>query len=138
MSIYSDKLAHLLVIINCPYFVVPMCTREDALAHNLGVPYFDDIMSNNSLTTSIAHSRVLKYSSNEFGSGGENKSKLVWTRKNYKQYKCYEQKKIYAGIQIKPLFEYDPGTDYFQRINWYLQIQWSSKNQTTCCPVMYR
>ena len=20
------------------------------------------------------------------------------------------------------MFEYDPGTDYFQRINWYLQI----------------
>ena len=37
MSIYSDKLAQ-------------MCTREDMLAHNLGAPYFDDVMSYNSLT----------------------------------------------------------------------------------------
>ena len=28
-----------------------MCTREDALAHNLGAPCMDDVMSYNSLTT---------------------------------------------------------------------------------------
>ena len=45
MSIYSDKLAHLQVVINCLYSVAQMCTREDKLAHKLGGPYFDDIMS---------------------------------------------------------------------------------------------
>ena len=51
MSIYSDNLAHAQVIINCPYSIAQMCTREDTLAHNLGAPYFDDVMSYNSLTT---------------------------------------------------------------------------------------
>ena len=50
MSISSDKLAHVQVIINCLYSIAQMCTREDALAHNLGAPYFDDVMSYNSLT----------------------------------------------------------------------------------------
>ena len=45
MSIYSDKLAHVQVVINCPYFVAQICTREDPLALNLGVLYFDDVMS---------------------------------------------------------------------------------------------
>ena len=35
MSIYSDKLAHVQVVINCQYFVAQMCTCEDMLAHNL-------------------------------------------------------------------------------------------------------
>ena len=35
MSIYSDKLAHLQVDINCQYSVAQMCTREDMLAHIL-------------------------------------------------------------------------------------------------------
>ena len=58
MSIYSDKLAHVQVVINYPYLVAQKCTREDTLAHNIGGPYFDDVMSYNSLTTSIAPSRV--------------------------------------------------------------------------------
>ena len=49
MSIYSDKLTHVQVVISCPYSVAQMCTREDALAHNFGTPCIDD-----SLTTSIA------------------------------------------------------------------------------------
>ena len=44
MSIYSDKLAHIQVVINCPYSV---CTREDVL----GAPCIDYVMSFNSLTT---------------------------------------------------------------------------------------
>ena len=38
---------------NCPYFVAPICTWEDALANNLGAPYIDDVMSYNSLTTQL-------------------------------------------------------------------------------------
>ena len=44
MSIYSDKLAHVQVIINYRYSVSHMCTREDTLAHILGAPYVDDFM----------------------------------------------------------------------------------------------
>ena len=44
--VYSDKLAHVQVIINSPYFVAQMCTREDVLAHNFSVPCIDDVMSN--------------------------------------------------------------------------------------------
>ena len=51
MSIYSDKLAHVQVVIICPYSIAPLCTREDAVAHNLGAPCIDDVMSYNSLTT---------------------------------------------------------------------------------------
>ena len=59
MSIYSDKLAHVQVVINCPYSVAQFCTREDGLAYIPGAPSIDDAMSFNSLTTSITHSRVL-------------------------------------------------------------------------------
>ena len=52
MSIYSENLAHVQVVINCRYSISQMCNREDTLAHNLGSPYLDDIMSYNSLTTS--------------------------------------------------------------------------------------
>ena len=52
-KIISDKLAHVQVVINCPFSVAQMCTREDMLAHNLGAPYFDDVMSCNSLTTNV-------------------------------------------------------------------------------------
>ena len=52
MSIYSDKLAHVQVVINCRYSVAPMFNCEDTVAHNLGAPYIDDIMSYNSLTKS--------------------------------------------------------------------------------------
>ena len=54
MSIYSDKLAHVQVFINCPYYVAQMCTHEeseDKLTHILGASYIDDVMSYNSLTT---------------------------------------------------------------------------------------
>ena len=32
----SDKLANVMVVINCPYSVAQMFTREERLAHNLG------------------------------------------------------------------------------------------------------
>ena len=37
MSICSDKLAHVQVVINYQYSVAHLCTREAMLAHNLGV-----------------------------------------------------------------------------------------------------
>ena len=48
---YSDKLAHVQVVINCQYSVAQMCTREDTLTHNLGALYIADVMSYNMLTT---------------------------------------------------------------------------------------
>ena len=39
MSTYSDKLAHLQVVINCQYSIAQMFTREDTLAHILSAPY---------------------------------------------------------------------------------------------------
>ena len=78
ISIYSDKLAHVQVVINCPYSEgsmnpslstylylpkyltldspVPysdahLCTSEATLAHNLDVLHFNGVMSYNSLTT---------------------------------------------------------------------------------------
>ena len=51
MSIYSDKLAYVRVIIHFRYSIAKMCTREDMLAHSLGMPCLDDVMSFNSLTT---------------------------------------------------------------------------------------
>ena len=54
MSSYSDKFAHLQVVISCRYSVAQMCTREVKLAQYLGVPYLDDVMSHNELTTSIS------------------------------------------------------------------------------------
>ena len=44
-------MAHVQVVINCPYSVAQLCTREDMLAHNLGAPYIDNIMSYNFFTT---------------------------------------------------------------------------------------
>ena len=35
MSIYSDKLAHLQVVINCQARDAPMCTSEDGLAFKI-------------------------------------------------------------------------------------------------------
>ena len=51
MSIYSDKLAHAPVVINCQARDAPMCTSEDGLAYILGAPFIDDVMSYNLLTT---------------------------------------------------------------------------------------
>ena len=53
MNIYSDKLAHIQVIINCQYSIAQMCTRKDTLAWCLGAPSMDDVMSHNELTTGI-------------------------------------------------------------------------------------
>ena len=53
VSYYSDKLTHVQVIINCPYSIAQMCTRKETLAHSLGEPCLDDIMSYNSLTTIV-------------------------------------------------------------------------------------
>ena len=49
MSIYSDKLAHIQVIINCRFSVAQMCTHEDILAHKLGTLSYDEVMSHNKL-----------------------------------------------------------------------------------------
>ena len=53
MNIYLDKLAHVQVVINCQYSVTEMCTRKDTLAHYLGAPYLDDILTQNELTTKL-------------------------------------------------------------------------------------
>ena len=53
MSIYSDKLAHVKVVINYQYSIAQMCTRVDTLTHYLGAPYLDDLMSHNELTTHL-------------------------------------------------------------------------------------
>ena len=45
MNIYSDKLAHIQVVINCRYSIAQMCTWEDAHA-GLG-----DVMSQNKMAT---------------------------------------------------------------------------------------
>ena len=58
MSIYSDKLAHIQVVINCQNIDAQMCTCGGGLAYILGALSID-VMSYNSLTTSIAPSRVL-------------------------------------------------------------------------------
>ena len=54
MSIYSDKIAHLQVVVNCQYSIAQMCTRKDTLAHYLGAPYLDDVISQNELTEVIS------------------------------------------------------------------------------------
>ena len=56
MRIYSDKLAHIQVVINCRYFVAQMCTLEDTLAHNLDAPYFGEVMS---YLDKLAHIQVV-------------------------------------------------------------------------------
>ena len=47
MSIFLDKFGHVQVVINYQYFIAQICTCEDTLAHNLGAPYIDDVMSYN-------------------------------------------------------------------------------------------
>ena len=51
MSINSDKLAHVQVLINCRYFVAQSCTSEGGLTYISGAPPIDDVMSYNSLPT---------------------------------------------------------------------------------------
>ena len=53
MSFYSDKLAHIQVVINCPYSIAHPCTSEVTLTYNLGALHFDDVMRYNSLTISF-------------------------------------------------------------------------------------
>ena len=50
---YSDKLAHTQVIINSIARDAPICTSEDGLTYILGMPYFDEVVSYNLLTTQI-------------------------------------------------------------------------------------
>ena len=45
MSIYSDKLRHIQVIINCLNSIAKFCTCKDTLAHILCAPSSDDVMS---------------------------------------------------------------------------------------------
>ena len=61
---YSDKLGHVHVVINCPFSVAQMCTREDKLAHTLRAPCIDDVMSFNSLTNewfTIFHQHLIPH-----------------------------------------------------------------------------
>ena len=51
MSIYSDKLAHVQVVIPSWHFVAQLCTYEDGLAYILAAPSIDDVVSYNLLTT---------------------------------------------------------------------------------------
>ena len=58
---YSDKLAHIQVVFNWPYFVAQSCAREDGLAYILGTPTIDDVMSYDSLTILIIECPVFKW-----------------------------------------------------------------------------
>ena len=51
MSIYSDKLAHIQVVINCQFSVAQMCTWEDTHARLFTRAVLADITSQNELTT---------------------------------------------------------------------------------------
>ena len=53
MSIYSDKLAHVQVVINCRNSIAQMCSREDTHARSFMRAVLDDFMSQNELTTFI-------------------------------------------------------------------------------------
>ena len=53
MSIYSDKLTQVQVVINCLYSVAQFCTGKDVLAQILAAQSTDDVMSYDSLTTQL-------------------------------------------------------------------------------------
>ena len=57
MSIYSDKLAQVQVVINCRYSIAQMCTWEDIHPHLFKRVILDDVMSQNELTIMF----MLKY-----------------------------------------------------------------------------
>ena len=59
MSIHSDKLAHVQVVINCWYSIAQICTREDMLALYLGAPFIDDGMRHNTLITILILTLIL-------------------------------------------------------------------------------
>ena len=46
------------VVINCRFSVAQMCTREDILAHYLGMPSLDDVMSHSELTTQLIQCKM--------------------------------------------------------------------------------
>ena len=51
MLAYSDKLAHVQVIINCQNYIAQMCTWEDQHARLFMRAVLDGLMSQNELTT---------------------------------------------------------------------------------------
>ena len=51
MSIYSDKLPQVQIIINCLHSAAQFCTGKDTLAYISSAQTIDDVMSYNSLTT---------------------------------------------------------------------------------------
>ena len=71
MSIYSDKLAQVQVVINCQYSVAQFCTGEDGLAYISGAPSIDDVMSYNSLTTIVCYSPETRHLLNCFFIAGQ-------------------------------------------------------------------
>ena len=68
MSIYSDKLAHVQVVINCRNTDAQMCTCEDALAYISGA--LSNVMSFNSLTTVLFNLSKLSITLSKLGEGG--------------------------------------------------------------------
>ena len=58
LLIYSDKLAHVKVVINCRYSVAQMCRPEDMLAHYLAAPFIDDVMRDNTLLTQRTYGKA--------------------------------------------------------------------------------
>ena len=64
MNIYSDKLAHLQVVINCLYSVAQMCTCEDTLAYILGTPSIDDVITTAGHETRFSLPTKAPYSKN--------------------------------------------------------------------------
>ena len=54
MSIYSDKSAHVQVVINCRYSIAQMCSWEDIHDRLFMRAVVDDIMSQNELETQEA------------------------------------------------------------------------------------
>ena len=53
MSIYSDKLAHVQAVINCPYSVVQMCTWEGIHSPLFMRAVLVDVMSQNEVKTLV-------------------------------------------------------------------------------------
>ena len=51
LSVYLDNLAYVQVVINCRYSIAQMCTQEDTHARLFRRSVFDDVMSQNELTT---------------------------------------------------------------------------------------
>ena len=117
MNIYSDKLAHIQVVINFRYSGAQMCTREDTLAHYLGAPFIDDVMRHNRLITLLQQKVVelrscsliasikivvslgsfLSFSLIESKAKHQKKSTKIWT---------YSDPSFLSLISSKPCFFY--------------------------------